>query len=75
MKTSTKQLLRSLPSISTLLEHEEVVDWLNGLPRSSVVSALQSSLDAARRAILGVLGRRWTAPCPRGCTCILCMLH
>ena len=52
MKTSTKQLLRSLPSISTLLEHEEVVDWLNGLPRSSVVSALQSSLDAARSAIL-----------------------
>jgi len=45
-------LLRSLPSVSALLEHEEVRDWLNGLPRSSVVAALQSAVQDTRERIL-----------------------
>ena len=47
-----KELLRSLPSVSALLEHDEVREWLNGLPRSAVVTAVQAAVDAARKTIL-----------------------
>jgi len=50
--TTQKELLRSLPSVSALLEHEDVREWLNGLPRNTVVAALQSAIDAARKTIL-----------------------
>lgn len=52
MTPQTKKLLRSLPSVSTLLEHEEVREWLNGLPRASVVSAVQTAVTEAREAII-----------------------
>ncbi len=48
----TKTLLRSLPSVSALLEHEEAREWLSGLPRASVVAAIQATIDAQRTAIL-----------------------
>lgn len=48
-----RKQLRSLPSVSSLLENDEVVEWLHGLPRSVVRGALQFSLDSARNLILG----------------------
>lgn len=50
--TRMKKLLRALPSVSALLEHEDVVEWLNGLPRASVVAVLQTAIESARTAIL-----------------------
>ncbi len=47
----TNQLLRALPSVSSLLEQDDVQDWLQGLPRSAVVVSLKESLAAARRMI------------------------
>jgi L-seryl-tRNA(Ser) seleniumtransferase len=41
-------LLRSLPSISALLERQEVQDWLHGIPRSAVVAALQDAVESFR---------------------------
>ncbi|MCO6436188.1 MAG: L-seryl-tRNA(Sec) selenium transferase [Phycisphaerae bacterium] len=52
MSQPARELLRSLPSVSSLLEHEEVADWLQGLPRSLVVLSLQSALENFRREIL-----------------------
>ncbi len=52
MSPDTQQLLRSLPSVSALLEHEEVKDWLHGLPRNTVVTAVQEAVAAARKAIV-----------------------
>ncbi len=52
MNAETKKMLRALPSVASLLEHEEVVDWLAGSPRSYVVSSLQEAIDEAREAIL-----------------------
>lgn len=52
MTPRLKELLRSLPSVSTLLEHGEVREWLHGLPRASVVTALQAAIDSTRAAIL-----------------------
>ncbi len=52
MTSHAKELLRSLPSISAMLEHEEVRQWLHGLPRASVVAALQAAIDSAREEIL-----------------------
>ena len=52
MTSPARELLRSLPSVSALLEHEEVHEWLNGLPRASVVSAIQAAINEAREAIL-----------------------
>lgn len=52
MKTQAKELLRSLPSVSAVLEHEEVQEWLHGLPRSTVVAAVQAAVHAMREAIL-----------------------
>ncbi len=52
MNAATKKMLRALPSVASLLEHEEVVDWLSGSPRAYVVSSLQAAIDDAREAIL-----------------------
>jgi len=52
MTAKTRKLLRSLPSVSALLEHEEVCEWLNGLPRASVVTAVQTAVTEAREAII-----------------------
>jgi len=52
MKTEAKELLRSLPSVSAVLEHEEVREWLHGLPRNTVLSAVQAAIHATREAIL-----------------------
>ncbi|MBU0718990.1 MAG: L-seryl-tRNA(Sec) selenium transferase [Planctomycetes bacterium] len=51
MKAQTKKLLRSLPAVSTMLEHEEVIEWLHGLPRATVVASLQAAIDSIRAAI------------------------
>jgi len=48
----SRELLRALPAVSALLEHEEVRDWLNGLPRAVVVASLQAAIAEAREAIL-----------------------
>lgn len=48
----TKELLRSLPSVSSLLENDEVSGWMRELPRSTVVTSLQAALGHAREAII-----------------------
>ncbi|UCE59054.1 MAG: L-seryl-tRNA(Sec) selenium transferase [Phycisphaerales bacterium] len=52
MTPRMKELLRLLPSVSALLEHEEVSEWVNGLPRATVVASLQTALENARHAVL-----------------------
>lgn len=52
MTTAPHDLLRSLPSVSALLEDEEVVGWLHALPRTSVVASLQSALQQFRERIM-----------------------
>lgn len=52
MTAKTKELLRSLPSVTSLLENEEVCDWLRELSRTTVVESLQAAVDRARDAIL-----------------------
>lgn len=52
MNADKQHLLRSLPSVTALLELEEVRDWLSGLPRSTVLAALQTALNETRQAIL-----------------------
>jgi L-seryl-tRNA(Ser) seleniumtransferase len=52
MPSSKEELLRALPSVGALLEHDEVVDWLSGLPRSVVVGAIQEAIERLRGGIL-----------------------
>ena len=52
MTPKMQELLRALPSVSLLLEHEEVTAWLRGVPRATVVGALQAALQGAREMIL-----------------------
>ncbi len=52
MNRNPQELLRALPSVSAVLEHDEVREWMHGLPRTTVVAAVQSAIDGARRAIL-----------------------
>jgi L-seryl-tRNA(Ser) seleniumtransferase len=40
--------LRSIPSVSRVLEHDEVRAWMDALPRVIVVNAVQSTLQALR---------------------------
>lgn len=47
-----ERLVRSLPSVSTVLETEDVGHWLAELPRASVVGAVQFAIDACRSRIL-----------------------
>lgn len=51
-KPESSALLRALPSIGTLLELQDVREWLHGLPRTVVIATLQASLDRARKEIL-----------------------
>ena len=51
MASSKNRLLRSLPSVSALLERDEVGEWLSGLPRATVVAALRVAVDDARGKI------------------------
>jgi len=60
MTTAPHDLLRCLPSVSALLEHEEVTGWLHALPRASVVASLQAALQKTRDDILN--GQCSTAP-------------
>lgn len=52
MNATKDDLLRSIPSVATVLEQEEVQEWLTALPRTSVLDAIQHTLQAARDAIL-----------------------
>ncbi len=52
MKAKIKKLVRSLPSVTSMLEHDDVKDWLNDLPRQTIISAIQTVIDAIRQDIL-----------------------
>jgi len=52
MSARKSDLLRSIPSVAAVLEEEEVREWLAALPRSSIVDAIQRTLQEAREAIL-----------------------
>ena len=52
MASNKQALLRSLPSVQAVLDHEEVREWLAGLPRSSVVKAVQSAIETVRAEVL-----------------------
>jgi len=55
MKTpsvETQRRLRALPAVSALLECAEVQDWLRGVSRGIVVTALRRALDDFRETIL-----------------------
>jgi len=47
-----RELLRTLPSISSLLSTGEVQEWLSGRPRGAVLFALQGAVEDARGGIL-----------------------
>jgi len=51
MTPRTQQILRSLPSIDALLEHEEVRAWTQALPRTLVIAALRAAVEQIRGAI------------------------
>lgn len=51
-KKINKQLLRTIPSVTAMLEHEEVCDWLTSLPRRSVVDAVQTAIQTTREAVI-----------------------
>ncbi len=51
-KSKTKDWLRALPSVTALLEHEEVCEWADGMSRALVVAAVQDAIEAARDEIL-----------------------
>ncbi len=59
MTKAQNELLRSIPAVTRLLAHEEVTDWLNGLPRATVVASIQEAVDSMRQA---VLAGEWTEP-------------
>ncbi len=52
MTPKVEALLRTIPSVSKILECDEVVAWQRGLPRASVVAAIQAAVHDARDAIL-----------------------
>lgn len=52
MTPKVEKLLRTIPSVSKILECDEVVSWQRGLPRTSVVAAIRAALRTARGAIL-----------------------
>lgn len=60
MQASTQQLLRSLPSVSALLDEADVRDWLDEIPRPIVLEALQTALESVRDGILA--GRSSASP-------------
>lgn len=52
VSAKTEKLLRSLPSVSALLESEEVQHWLAELPRKAVVAAVQEAIAQCRKQVL-----------------------
>lgn len=52
MTSKPKDLLRSIPSVARVLEHEEVRAWMDALPRQTVVAAVQSTLQTLREEVL-----------------------
>ena len=52
MKSHNQDLLRSLPSVSAMLEHADVCEWLHEFSRRSVVAVLQAAIQERREAIV-----------------------
>ncbi len=52
VSAKVEKLLRSLPSVSALLESEEVQHWLAELPRKIVVAAVQEAIAQCRGQVL-----------------------
>jgi len=52
MSPKVEKLLRTLPSVSSVLETEDVQHWLAELPRTSVVAAVQTAVAACRKQIV-----------------------
>ncbi len=52
MSKPSTHLLRSLPSITVMLEHKLVADWLAQNPRTSVIASLRSAIEDTRAALL-----------------------
>ncbi|MCC7293057.1 MAG: L-seryl-tRNA(Sec) selenium transferase [Phycisphaerales bacterium] len=52
MNDGARDILRSLPSVSTLLAHPEVELWTQAVPRSLVTASLRSAVDQFRDAVL-----------------------
>ncbi len=47
-----QQLLRQLPAVDAMLEHQHVRDWLSRQPRGLVIDALRDAIQSLRREIL-----------------------
>ncbi|MHC5111601.1 MAG: L-seryl-tRNA(Sec) selenium transferase [Planctomycetota bacterium] len=52
MKAHIREQLKSLPSVTELLDQPEVCKWLENTPRRVVVDGLRSALDETRELIL-----------------------
>jgi len=52
MTPTQRDLLRSLPAVTALIEREDVRNWLDDTGRTHVVRALQSAVESIRSAIL-----------------------
>ena len=51
MLRETKELQRSIPWVSAMLENKAVRHWLDGLPRASVLAAVRAAIETNREAI------------------------
>jgi L-seryl-tRNA(Ser) seleniumtransferase len=47
-----QQLLRQLPAVDAMLQHEQVCGWLSRHPRGLVIDALRDAIQSLRRGIL-----------------------
>jgi L-seryl-tRNA(Ser) seleniumtransferase len=45
-------ILRSIPSVSALLDREEVAAWIDATSRAAVTASIQEAIDSVRAAIL-----------------------
>ena len=52
MDETTRQALRELPAVEELLNHPSAARLLETQPRTQVVEAVRSALEAARRRIM-----------------------
>ncbi len=52
MTQKNNDLLRSIPSVNHVLEHDEVLAWMEAMPRNTVVSVVQATLQSIRDEIL-----------------------
>lgn len=60
MSERQSSLLRAIPPVGALLEHEDVQHWLEEFPRTVVTAAVQAATESIRAAIRE--GRRTEAP-------------